>query len=157
MWHHALLLSFFTKTLLSFSSKKIIIWRCTRPAPQLSAYICLLHHYSSCTYAHCTITARVYPQMLQKLKSCNEFVEITGYGQFSNYLTAYSLSPNRITILLSYKRRFWGLISKLTIRTVKLCPISLPLLSQDIVSFCEILPQHTLIIPFFLHSTHSLP
>jgi hypothetical protein len=56
---------------------------------------------------------------------------------------------------LAYKRRCWGLISERSIRTVKIFPISHPLLAQDFSSFCEILLQLSLINPFSLHSIHS--
>jgi hypothetical protein len=71
-------------------------------------------------------------------------------GSFPTNPPAYSPSPNRITILLSYKRRCWGLISHLDIRTVKLCPFHIPSLPKYCSPFVRIASAFP-ISPFFLH------
>ena len=62
---------------------------------------------------------------------------------------AYSLSPNRITILLSYKRRCWGLIPKRSIITVKLCLFHIPSLPKKFATTLWVLSQNCPFLPFF--------
>jgi hypothetical protein len=95
-------------------------------------HVCnLLHYfprtYSSCildiprTYVSCTLNISCLPPKVSR-----NSVEFMDYQGFLNQFTHYILSQNRITILLSYKRRSWGPIPTSSIRTEKLCKNPFP-------------------------------
>jgi hypothetical protein len=129
-----------------------------RPAPLLPMYTCLLHHYSSCTYTSCTITTHVFPQKFQKLKSCKEFVEITGYCTVSQLFHRLQpvTQPNNHPFII--QNEVLGSHSKDKHKNSETLPISLsplaPRICSHIVSFE---PEFLILAFFFFHKPMPFP